>query len=113
MPLTLITGPANAGKAGRVLGAYREGLARDPLLVVPTYAAVAHYQRELAADGVAFGGSVVRFAWLVAEVARRTGSGGSVLGEIQRDRLVAAAIARCRLDALAASARSRGFARAV
>ena len=41
MPLTLITGPANAGKAGRVLDAYRASLHREPLLVVPTRSAVA------------------------------------------------------------------------
>src|SRR6476661_4231447 len=112
MPLTLITGPANAGKAGRVLDAYRAALDREPLLVVPRFDDVTHYQRELAAAGVAFGGTVVRFVRLVAEVARRAGSTGSVLGPVQRDRMVAAAIARSRLDALAASARSAGFARA-
>jgi ATP-dependent helicase/DNAse subunit B len=112
MPLTLITGPANAGKAGRVLDAYRAALDREPLLVVPTLADVAHYQRELATAGVAFGGTVVRFARLVAEIARRTGWAASVLGPVQRDRMVAAAIARSRLDALAASARSAGFPRA-
>ena len=112
MPLTLITGPANAGKAGRVLDAYRAALDREPLLVVPTFADVTHYQRELAAAGVAFGGTVLRFARLVAEVARRAGWTGSVLGPVQRDRMVAAAIARSRLNALAASARSAGFARA-
>src|SRR5436190_13437139 len=112
MPLTLITGPANAGKAGRVLEGYRAALDREPLLVVPTFADVAHYQRELAAAGVAFGGIVVRFAWLVAEIARRTDWAAPVLGPLQRDRMVAAAIARSPLDALAASARSGGFLRA-
>src|SRR2546423_2108665 len=112
MPLTLITGPANAGKAGRVLDAYRAARHREPLLVVPTLSAVAHYQRELAADGVAFGGTVVRCAWLVREIARRTGGVASLLGPMQRDRMVAAAVAGTRLDALAASARSPGFARA-
>jgi len=85
MPLTLITGPANAGKAGRVLDAYRAALDREPLLVVPRFDDVTHYQRELAAAGVAFGGTVVRFVRLVAEVARRAGSTGSVLGPVQRD----------------------------
>src|SRR4030088_1819250 len=112
MPLTLITGPANAGKAGRVLDAYRAALDREPLLVVPTVADVAHYQRELAAAGVAFGGTVVRFGSLVAEIASRIGRATAVLRPVQRDRVVAAAIARSRLDALAASARSAGFARA-
>src|SRR4051812_25621586 len=48
MPLTLITGPANAAKAGAVLERLRAVLARDPLLVVPTSADATHYARELA-----------------------------------------------------------------
>ena len=48
MPLTLITGPANAEKAGFVLGAYRAALDEEPILVVPTFADVDHYRRELA-----------------------------------------------------------------
>src|SRR5687767_3028797 len=47
MPLTLVTGPANAEKAGAVLGAYRAALEREPLLVVPTAADADHYRREL------------------------------------------------------------------
>ena len=67
VPLTLVTGPANAAKAGVVLGAFREALARsgslrlpapEPLLVVPTAADVEPYQRELAAAGAVFGGEV-------------------------------------------------------
>src|SRR2546430_3331272 len=105
MPLTLITGPANAGKAGRVLDACRASLHREPLLVVPTLSAVAHYQRELAADGVAFGGTGVRVAWLVREIARRPGYAAPLLGPMPRDRMGAAAIAGARPDALPASAR--------
>ena len=56
MSLTLITGPANAAKAGAVLERFRAALARDPLLVVPTFADVDHYRRELAAGGMVFGG---------------------------------------------------------
>src|SRR4051812_21282138 len=112
MPLTLITGPANAGKAGRVLDAYRASLDREPLLVVPTRADVAHYQRELAAAAVVFGGTVVHFGRLVVEVARRVGYASPVLGPVQRDRMVVAAIAATRLRTLAASARAAGFARA-
>jgi len=36
MPLTLITGPANAAKAGAVLERLRAALPREPALVVPT-----------------------------------------------------------------------------
>ena len=51
VPLTLVTGPANAEKAGFVLGAYRAALDDEPILVVPTFADVDHYRRELAAGG--------------------------------------------------------------
>ena len=62
MPLTLITGPANAAKAGAVLERLRAALPRDPLLVVPTAADVEHYQRELAGSGIVFGAEVLTFA---------------------------------------------------
>ena len=50
MPITLITGPANAGKAGVVMDALRAHRARGrrPLLVVPTLADVERYRLELA-----------------------------------------------------------------
>ena len=51
MPLTLITGPANAAKAGAVLERLRAALPRDPVLVVPTSADATHYARELAGRG--------------------------------------------------------------
>ena len=73
MPLTLITGPANAAKAGAVLERLRAALPRDPLLVVPTAADVEHYQRELAGSGIVFGAEVLTFARLVREIASRTG----------------------------------------
>jgi len=55
VPLTLVTGPANAEKAGFVLGAYRDALEDESILVVPTFADVDHYRRELAGAGA--GGS--------------------------------------------------------
>ena len=42
MSLTLITGPANAAKAGAVLERLRASLSRDPVLVVPTSAVVTY-----------------------------------------------------------------------
>ena len=57
MAITLVTGPANAGKALHVLGSLRAHLARgdDPLLVVPTRVDAEHYLRELAGEGSALG----------------------------------------------------------
>ncbi len=112
MPLTLVTGPANAAKAGYVLERLREVLHREPLLVVPTSADVAHYERELAAGGVVFGAQVLTFARLVRELGRVAGVGARPLGPVARERVVEAAIADARLRVLAPSAAAPGFARA-
>jgi len=110
MPLTLITGPANAAKAGAVLERLRAALPRDPLLVVPTAADVEHYQRELAASGIVFGAEVLTFSRLVREIAGRAGLEARPLGRVARDRVVRAAIADVPLRALARSAATPGFA---
>jgi cystathionine gamma-synthase len=109
MPLTLVTGPANAEKAGHVLAAYRAALAREPLLVVPTAADVEHYRRELAESGAVFGVRVLRFAWLEREIARRAGVTGRPLGTLARERVARAAVAGAGLERLAASAATPGF----
>src|SRR5688500_6000809 len=121
MPLTLVTGPANAAKAGWVLGAFREALERasggrlpapEPLLVVPTSSDVEPYQRELAASGTVFGGEVVTFQRLLALIAARSGYAGRRIGDVARLRVVRAVVAEARLDALARSAASPGFSAA-
>ena len=112
MSLTLVTGPANAAKAGAVLGRFRAALARDPLLVVPTFADVDHYQRELAAGGVVFGADVVTFDRLIRAIAGAAGLPGRPLGRVARERVVRAAIEDARLARLAPSAASPGFAAA-
>ena len=110
MPLTLITGPANAAKAGAVLERLRAAVPHDPLLVVPTAADVEHYQRELAASGIVFGAEVLTFARLVGEIAGRAGLDARPLGRVARDRVVRAAIADVPLRALARSGATPGFA---
>jgi RecB family exonuclease len=108
MPISLITGPANAGKAQLVLDAVRMHGARgqEPLLVVPTRADGEHYLRELAGDAVAMGVRVERFAGLTDEIVRRVGRAEEVLGGLGRERL---------LESLAerepAVAAGRGFVR--
>ncbi len=113
MPLTLVTGPANAEKAKVVLDGYRAALRRGaaPILVVPTFPDVERYRAELASSGVVFGAQVVRFAWLIEECARRGGVRGRPLGALARERIAATVVAQAPLRALAASARTRGFTR--
>src|ERR1700683_1674318 len=91
MPITLITGPANAGKAQVVLDAVRRDLAHgeQPLLVVPTRADAEHYLRELAGEGAAMGVRVERFDGLIGEAVRRAGVKQAVLGGLGRERLIA------------------------
>jgi ATP-dependent helicase/DNAse subunit B len=109
MSLSLITGPANAAKAGEVLRRFRAAHERSPLLVVPRAADVDHYQRELAVDGALVGGSVVPFGSLVREIAAAVGVEGRPLGPVARERVVAAAVRDAGLRELAASAASPGF----
>src|SRR5512133_265629 len=113
MPLTLVTGPANAEKAGFVLGAYRAALEDEPILVVPTFTDVDHYRRELAGAGVVFGVRVVAFSGLMREIARRAGVGGRALSRLARERVAGAAIDRVRLEALAPAAATPGFVQAL
>jgi ATP-dependent helicase/DNAse subunit B len=126
VPLTLVTGPANAAKAGEVLGGLRArleeepsgasarlGRARsDPLLVVPAFQDVEHAQRELAERGAVFGASVLRFEWLFREIAARAGHSERVASDVQRELVVEEAVRRARLEVLAESAAQPGFVRA-
>src|SRR4051812_27466884 len=113
MPLTLVTGPANAAKARVVLDAARAAAAREPLLVVPTTADVAAYRRELAGDGALLGVQVETFRGLLRELARRAGVPGEPLGPLARERVAAAAVAEAGLERLADAAATPGFARAL
>jgi ATP-dependent helicase/DNAse subunit B len=115
MPLTLITGPANAGKARRVLAAVRAEAARgrEPLLVLPTGADVEHYRRELAEGGTVFGVRLERFAGLIGEIALRVGLTGRPLGTVAREHLAGAVTRQVPLRALAPAAQTPGFAPAL
>src|SRR5919197_109865 len=90
MPLHLVTGPANAAKAGEVLRRFRAARERSPLLALPRAADVDHYQRELALGGALVGGSVVPFGSLVREIAASAASpgfaaaAGAMMGELGR-----------------------------
>lgn len=115
MPLTLVTGPANSGKAGELLRAYRARLDDDPILVVPRIDDVEHTRRELAEEGAVFGVRVLRFTGLFELVAERVEPGLATTpraGALTRELLVAEAVRRAGLRTIGESARRRGFARA-
>jgi ATP-dependent helicase/DNAse subunit B len=112
VPLTLVTGPANAAKAGDVLGGLRARVDDEPILVVPALGDVEHAQRELAEGGAVFGVSVLRFNWLFREIARRTEHSERVASDVQRELIVEEAVHRAKLQLLAGSAAQPGFVRA-
>lgn len=91
VPISLVTGPANSGKANVVLDAVRahSALGREPLLVVPTAADQARYRRELASGGVVLGVRVERFEGLLAEAAARAGIDRAAIGPAAREHTIA------------------------
>jgi ATP-dependent helicase/DNAse subunit B len=113
MPLSLIHGPPNSGRAGLIRRRFAAALSRGPILVVPTVDDVYAFERELCEDGAALGGAVMTFGGLFREVATAGGEPpAAVLTPVQRLRAVSLAIAerRGRLGPLRASAARPGFA---
>jgi len=116
MPLKLIHGPPNSGRAGRIRRGLIDVLARDPVLVVPTIDDVYAFERELCAEGAVLGADVMTFGGLFRAVATAAGAPpGGVLTPAQRLGAVAAAATerRSALGPLRASARQPGFALAL
>src|ERR1700726_3668245 len=109
MGITLVTGPANAGKAEVVMDTVRRHLAhrQEPLLIVPTRTDVEHYLRELAGERAAMGVRVERFEELLEELVRRAGIREPALGELSRACLIAT------LDAGTRAEHRPGFLRAL
>jgi hypothetical protein len=91
VPIHLVTGPANSGKASVLLGDLRARAARgqEPLLIVPTRADQARYRRELAEGGLTMGARVERFDGLLAEVLARAEIVTAQIGSLARERLLA------------------------
>src|SRR6201985_249370 len=89
MPLKLILGPPNSGRAGVVRRRYLEALERDPLLVLPTVDDGFAFEREICGEGAALGGAVLTFGALFGQIATAAGSPpGAVLSPAQRRRCV-------------------------
>jgi RecB family exonuclease len=115
VPLKLILGPPNSGRAGAVRGRYLDALERDPVLVVPTVDDVFAFERELCGEGAALGGTVLTFGALFGQIATVAGRPpGAVLSPAQRRRCVEVAVEDLspRLGPLRRSAGRPGFAAA-
>jgi ATP-dependent helicase/DNAse subunit B len=112
VPLKLIQGPPNSGRAGRIRRGLLAVLDRDPVLVVPTLDDVYAFERELCAEGAILGADVMTFGGLFATVATAGGAPpGAVLTPAQRLGAVAAAVAERRgeIGPLRGSALQPGF----
>jgi ATP-dependent helicase/DNAse subunit B len=87
--LSLVVGPAHAGKVGTLLDRFSASLERDPWLIVPQRADVERVERELLErQGGLLAGTIGTFDALFDQLARGDGSGRRVLGESERGVLV-------------------------
>jgi len=110
MGLSLVVGPAHAGKVALLLERYLAVLERDPWLVVPNRTDVERVERDLLRRRPALlAGRIGTFDDLFLHVA--TGDPGlrRVASEAQRSLALRRAVAATHLEALAASAGSSGF----
>ncbi|HSK49418.1 MAG TPA: PD-(D/E)XK nuclease family protein [Solirubrobacterales bacterium] len=115
MPLKLIHGPPNSGRAGLVRRRFAAALDRDPVLVVPTVDDVFSFERELCEGGAVLGGTTMTFGALFRTIATAAGAPpGAELTATQRLRAVELATAQRRrtLGPLRRSSGRPGFARA-
>src|SRR6266487_4555992 len=114
--LTLITGPANAGKVALLLRRYLDALDREPILIVPNRSDVERTERELLElQPALLGGTIGTFDDLFSQIAYDRGDTRAVAGEAQRALLVRRAIASrsAGMNGLGPSARFGGFADAL
>ena len=94
MPLSLLAGPANAGKVALLLERYLATLQSDPILIVPNRPDVDRAERELLArTGALVGGSIGTFDDLFEQIARGNGAHRPVLSSAQRTLLLRRVVA--------------------
>src|SRR5438034_8019457 len=112
--LTLLSGPANAGKVALLLERYLGALDRDPVLIVPHGSDIERIERELLARrGALLSGQIGTFDDVFEQVARAGGSSRPVATEAQRQLIVRTAVAATSLNGLGASSRFSGFSDAL
>ena len=109
MPLSLIVGPANAGKVERLLARYLAALDREPVLIVPNRSDVEQVERELLARrGALLAGTIGTFDDLFERIAGDAAP--ALVTPAQRSLLVRRVLSGVSLNGLAASSRFAGFA---
>ena len=114
MGLSLITGPANAGKVALLLRRYLAALDDEPYLIVPNRSDVERVERDLLElQPALLAGSIGTFDDLFKRIARRGADTRPVATEAQRALIVRRALAGRSLNGLGRSARFGGFADAL
>jgi len=115
--LSLLVGPANAGKVALLLERYLARLQDEPVLVVPNRSDVDAVERDLLRRSPGLlGGSIGTFDDLFDEIARGPAARGStrpVIGSAQRRLLLGEVVGGAPLNGLGPSARFAGFSEAL
>jgi ATP-dependent helicase/DNAse subunit B len=112
MALTLLAGPANAGKVALLLERYLSELEREPVLIVPNRSDVDAVERELLGRcGALMGGEIGTFDDVFRGIAQADASGGHrpVATDAQRALVVRRVVANARLNGWTRSASFAGF----
>src|SRR6266508_1640598 len=111
MALSLIAGPASAGKVALLLERYLAALEREPVLIVPNRSDVDRVEHDLLARRPALlGGTIGTFDRLFERIARGGRDARPVLVESQRSLLVRRIVGGAALNGLGRSARFVGYA---
>src|SRR5262249_5295437 len=110
MGLSLVVGPAHAGKVALLLERYLDVLEHDPWLVVPNRTDIERVELDLLRRRPALlAGRIGTFDDLFEHLALSRPDAREVASEVQRALAVRRAISLTQLDGLAGSAGSRGF----
>ena len=113
MGLTLLAGPANAGKVERLLDRYLDALDREPVLIVPNASDVDRVERDLLRHaGALVGGQIGTFDDLFRRLAPDN-DGRPPATDVQRALVVRRVLSRAQLNGWTRSARFAGFADAL
>jgi ATP-dependent helicase/DNAse subunit B len=108
--LSLLAGPANAGKVALLLERYLARLEDEPTLIVPTASDVDRVERDLLARcGCLFSGEIGTFDDLFRRLVRDDPAQRPVATDAQRALIVRRVLATASLNGLARSARTSGF----
>ncbi|HST24430.1 MAG TPA: PD-(D/E)XK nuclease family protein [Gaiellaceae bacterium] len=110
MSLTLLAGPANAGKVALLLDRYLADIDREPILIVPNRADVDRVERDLLKSaGALLGGRIGTFDDVFEEIAKGSTDYRPPASDAQRTLVARRALGSVSLNGLGASARRSGF----